>query len=128
MKEIAERLMMSWADQSWMFPEGRVFCYKRYRVAQGVHRPAPIGCIFSASELGACFAWLAFRNWCFPGDVSALGQRVARPDLLIHETRRGSFRGAFETASSGGSGTRSQPRARFRLASTLRAPAISLLV
>src|SRR5712672_3287856 len=117
--------MMSWADQSWMLPEGRGFCYKRYRVAQRVHRPAPIGCIFSASELGACFAWLAFRNCCFPGDVSAFGERVARLHLLTHETRRGSSRGAFETASSGGSGTRSRPRARFRLALTPRAPVVS---
>src|SRR6266853_2541720 len=120
--------MMSWADQSWMLSEGRGFCYKRYRVAQGVHRPAAIGCIFSASELGVYFAWLAFRNWCFPRDVSAPGQRAARLHLLTHETRRGSSRGAFETASSGGSGTRSRPRARFRLASTPRAQEVSLLV
>src|SRR5260370_41674245 len=127
MKELAYRLMMSWADQSCMLPEGRGFCHKRYRVAQGVHRPAPIGCIFSASKLGACFAWLAFRNWCFPRDVSALRQRAALLPLLTHETRRGSSRGAFETASSGGSGTRSRPRARFRLASTPRTPVVSLL-
>src|SRR5712691_200210 len=120
--------MMSSTDQSWMLPEGRGFCYKRSRVAEGSHRPAPIGRIFSASELGAYFASLGFRNWCFPGDVSALRRRVARPHLLTHETRRGSSRGAFETASSGGSGTRSRPRARFRLASTPRAPVVSLLV
>src|SRR6267154_2435557 len=74
-------------------------------------------------SLGLLFVIGAFRATSLP-----LASGLLAFTLLTHETRRGSSRGAFEIASSGGSGTRSRPRARFRLASTPRAPVVSLLV
>src|SRR5258708_18280316 len=92
--------MMSWADQSWMLPEGRGSCYKRYRVAQGVHRPALSGA-FSARlnlgyvSLGLLFVIGAFRATSLPVASGLLAftcrltkRAGGRPEVLSKQRRQ----------------------------------------